>query len=350
MPGLDLEPLRRAAAPRIGDVIAALGGTVRGSPERGRATAPHRATRDLNISYANGLATDHVSGETYDGIGLVAHVRGLDVRRADGLREAARELAAILGTRVGEEPSSSRPEARRRPQTAGRVPSPSRDAGARWRRMAPRDPGGESYLAGRRVLPDLIPNGILRFNVGASGDRWLDARAAEGYWPAFAVWRPDGSLATIVLRFAGPAEPPETYGKAPALPGCPTAGAAICRPEVALLATGDPEFSADEIVVTEGPTDTLAATLAFDLASCEQLVPPTWALGAVGVGNVVGMLQAFRNVVSGRTVHIALDTDAAGEAAIPGAAAAAREAGARRVTRMRPPDAKDIAEAWSACV
>lgn len=196
----------------------------------------------------------------------------------------------------------------------------------------------------------MIPSDLVRFNVGTSGDRWLDDRAEEGFRLAFPVRRPDGSLQSIVLRYVVAGTPRETYSKAPALAGCPTAGAAICRPEIRFLATGDPEFCADEIAVTEGPTDTLAATLAFDLASCERFVPPTWVLGAVGVGNVPGMIRAFRNVIAGRTVHIALDADDAGERAIPGAAAAAREAGARRVTRMRPPGAKDIAGAWSAHV
>jgi hypothetical protein len=342
---LDLESLRELAKDRIGDILLALGARARGTPERGRATAPDRDTKDFNLAYGSGCVTDHVTGETMDALGLVARVRGHGLRDAAGLREAADELAAILGRGIGQGQRQQLPPAR--------APRRRRDASRLWRGLAGRDLDGERYLAGRRLCPAemRLVNDLVRFNVGQSGDGWLDARAMEGFRVAFPVRKADGGEQSLSLRFSGQGGPPAGWDKTIALAGCEIGGGAVCRPNIGDLASGDPEFMNDELIVVEGGPDCLAATLAFDEAGVERLVPPAWALGAIGVSNVAGMLSAFAPVVRGRVVHIAIDADEKGESSVPVAVEAALAAGARRVTRMRPPlGTKDIAEAWeSAC-
>lgn len=323
----------------MGDVLQRLGAQkIRGSVERGRSTCPVHAGESLSIAYQNGFATCHSGcGRSWDALGLVAAVRNLDLHRAADLREAAEELGAILGTRS----DVDRPPR----HVAPLIPPqrPTRDAGALWGRMASRDEIGEKYLAGRKLLPDVIPSGVLAFNSGSTGDAWLDARASEGYRAAFAVRRAGGSIQTIVLRHCG--EAPGEFGKGPALPGCSTRGAAICRPEIALLSTNDPEFTADEIILCEGPTDFLAALIANDVSYGEGRTPPAWPLGIIGVSNAASVIEAFAAVIRGRRFRIWLDSDEAGEAAVPIAAEAAYRAGAVTVTRYRPPS-KDVAASF----
>jgi hypothetical protein len=339
---VDLAPLRALSRDRLGDVLIALGAKTRGAPDRGRATAPDRETRDFNLAYGSGCVTDHVTGKTTDALGLIAGVRGLDLRCADDLREAASELAFILGTGLEEEP--------RRPPSPNRTPPHgSRDAARLWATLPLHDLAGERYLASRALcLQEWGPTSdLFRFNIGRSGDWWLDARAAEGFRVAFPVRRADGAVHSLSLRFAGEGEPPAPWPKTISLPGCSTAAAAVCQSNIVDLASGDPEFANDELVIVEGGPDCVAATLAFATAYLERLAPPAWSLGAIGVASVPGVLTGFESVVRGRVVHIALDQDERGEAGVLGTAEAAWAAGARRVTRMRPPhEKKDIAEAW----
>lgn len=339
---VDLELLRDVARPRVGDVLLALGARVVGSPERGRASCPAHGGDGLNSAFANGLVTCHsgCGGTTRDALALLAAVAGRDLQRSEDLRETASELAAILGVRL-EDGREARPPVPR-PVTPRLAPAPAVDAPGLWAALARRDARGEAYLSGRGLLVEPLPE-FVRFN-RSSADPWLAAREREGFVLAFGAHRVDGSLATISLRYIGPGDPPAPWKKAITLKGASTAGAAICRPDVALLATDDPEFARDELVLVEGGPDAVAATILFEQAAADEEVPPTWALGAIGCTSAPATLRAFAPVVRGRVVHVALDADQAGEEWAQKAIAAAWEAGAARVTRLRPPAGKDLAE------
>jgi len=332
---VDAVALNAQAGPVLGEVLRWLGASkLSGSPDRGRSNGVCHGGKDLNLSYSNGYAKCWVCNRGFDPIGLVTAVLDLD------FRQAAKALADFLGWTDSTTPGWHTP--RRRPVADGR----RRDAVVLWGRFAGRDHGGEAYLGTRRLPARPLPDGLVRFNTGRTGDRWVDERAREGYRVAFAVRRPTGELASVSLRHCGPGKAPSKFGKSPAVAGLPVAGAAICRPEIGLLSTGDSEFSHDELVLVEGGPDALAVTGIFGVAAMERRVPPTWALGLIGKDQAAPVLEAFKEVVRSRVVHIALDTDMAGEAATPAAVAAAWAAGARRVTRMRPPQGKDISAAW----
>jgi hypothetical protein len=233
------------------------------------------------------------------------------------------------------------PEQRPAPRRIAAPARPTKDAAALWQRLAEHDDAAEVYLAGRGLLyrdPD-----VLLFNVGGSGDPWLDTKAAAGYRVAFAVRRPDGAVQTISLRHVGPGEPPEGK-KTLALLGCPTSGAAIVSPGVAQLAGGDSEFAADRVLVLEGGTSWLGAAALFAQASADYGSKAAWPLGAIGVRQAAGVVTAFASVVRWRTVLVGLDADEAGRTAAPEVEDAARKAGARDVIRTEAPGAKDWAE------
>lgn len=337
---IDLDPLREVARHRIGDILMNYGAKIRGSSERGRATNPVTKGDGFSVAYGNGLATFHAEGGvTRDPLAIVAAVLGLDLRRREDFLAAVKELSAILESPTTYDTRARKPGAARSAPPPGLAPA--RDPGVLWDHLARSDMAGESYLAGRGLQIDPLPSDLVRFNVG-SRDAWLRGREAEGYRLTFPVRGPDGTVLSLSLRRVGP--PPTGEPKTLTLPRCPISGAAICRPEIVLLASGDAEFGRDEVVVVEGGPDALAATIAFDRDALEGLVPPTWALGAIGTAAVPGMLKAFANTLRGRTVHIALDIDVRGEEAVPAAVEAARAAGAKRITRMRPPSGKDIAD------
>ncbi len=347
---LDLELLRDAANGRMGDVLLRLDAKVAGSAVKGRATCPVHRGDGLNVSFADGFATCH-SGcgrKTFDALALVAGAYGRDLSRADELRETALDLASILGVRLEEE-EGARPRPRR-PQEARPAPAPAStppgDLEARIGRLADRDEEGETYLLDRGLLVHPLPE-FVKFNRGSS-DPWLAARERDGFVLAFLAHRVDGTLATLSLRSSRPEGPPAGWKKTLALKGASTSGAAICRPEIRFLTEGDPEFVRDELVVVEGGTDALAATFAFDLGGIEGEVAPAWVLGAIGASSAPATVRAFAPAIKGRTVHVALDLDPAGEEWVPKTISAAWEAGAARVTRIRPPSGKDFADAWRA--
>ncbi|MHB1045789.1 MAG: toprim domain-containing protein [Thermoanaerobaculia bacterium] len=342
MTAIDLDGIRAAAYGRVGDVLLAFGAKVVGSPERGRASCPAHGGDGLNSSFGNGLVTCHsgCGGTTRDALGLVAAVTGRDLHRPEDLRETAAELAAILGVRI-EDDGTARSRAPRLVAPLP-VPAPTVDSPGLWGALARRDGPGEVYLRGRGLLVDPLPE-FVRFN-RRSADPWLAARERDGFVLAFGAHRADGTLGTISLRFIGPGDPPPPWKKAITLKGASTAGAAICRSDVALLAGTDPEFARDEIVLVEGGPDAIAATILFEEAAADEELPATWALGAIGCTAAPATLSAFAPVVRGRTVHVALDVDPAGEEWAQKAITAAWEAGAARVTRLRPPAGKDLAE------
>jgi hypothetical protein len=244
------------------------------------------------------------------------------------------------GTTHGEAPPPLHP-AHPAPKRERQV---SRDVSRIWSGLTLSDRLGEAYLESRDLWDDGLPRtGYFRFNVGRSSDEWVNARAAEGYRCAFAVRRPDGSIQTIVFRHAG--DGIEGYGKAPALPGCSTSGAAICRPEIRVLLEGAPEFEHDEIALVEGPTSFVAFTLWRDALYRDGLDRPSWTLGCIGAGQAVNVVEAFDRIIAGRLLRIALDKDPEGEKNARLAADAAYRVGARQVLRWRPRgDAKDIAD------
>jgi hypothetical protein len=205
-----------------------------------------------------------------------------------------------------------------------------------------RDDVADSYLAGRGLLyrdPD-----VVRFNVGASGDPWLDARAREGYRVAFAVRGAGGNVQTISLRYAFPSDAPGGK-KTLALAGCRTRAAAIVSPGIEQLTSGDPEFATDRILVLEGGTDWLGASALFAAVSADHGGPPTWPLAAIGVRAAASAVEAFAAVIRWRTVLVGFDADEPGREAAVEAEKAAHTAGARIVFRLEPFNgAKDWAE------
>lgn len=331
----------------MGEVQAAYGARLWGSPAKGRATCQVHGGDGPNVSYGSGFITCHSAcgGKTWDALGFVAEMEGLDLQIREDLALAGERLAGILGLHFEDAPTA-RPGTVRAPgkyqARTGPAPAPTVDAAALWDAMLDRDEAGEAYLRGRGLLVDPLP-GFVRFN-RASSDAWLAAREADGYVLAFGAFRVDGTLATLSLRNIRPEGPPAGMKKTLALRGASTSGAAIGRPELALLATGDPEFERDEVVLVEGGPDALAVTLAFDPAALDAAVPPTWALGAIGASSAPATVRAFAPALRGRTVHVALDVDPAGEEWAGKTIAAAWEAGAARVTRLRPPAGKDVAD------
>lgn len=228
--------------------------------------------------------------------------------------------------------ASPRPRPTRAPVRT--EPRPGPDAAALWARLALTDPAGEAYLDSRGLLPvHGIPD-VLRYNVGGSGDWWLNTRAHEGYRVAFAVRSPGGDVQTISLRHIGPGTPPDEK-KTLALYGCSTSGAAICQPHIGELGSGDVEHAGDEVLIVEGGTSWLGAHIETMEDYANGGDRPIWPLGAIGVSMAPGVVTAFSNVIRGRTVLVGLDEDAAGEAQVIPTANAAMAAGAARVCRVR---------------
>jgi len=285
-------------------------------------------------------------GAGFDSIKLIRMIEGVDFLRA------VERLADILGLRFDSRSSSSwHSISRRNPPVVERVENrrPARDVAGLWSRLASRDNRGESYLAGRELLPSCLDSDTVRFNVGASGDAWLDSRAREGYRVAFAVRGPSGAVQSVSLRHVGPGDPPSYFGSKSklTLEGCFVAGAAIVRPGIVQLLGRDSEFARDEIEIVEGGTDWLAAQLAADIKFVDCLRAPRWTLGAIGVLNGVKVVEAFAAMIRGRRFFIRFDSDDAGESETARVAAAAYRAGALEVLRVWP-KSKDVAADWEA--
>ena len=341
---VDLATLNDAAAPRLGDLLSHLGSRkVTGSSDRGRASSPWRDSGDLNLAFGGGFVTDHVEGKTWNALQLVAEARNLDLRRKDDLLEAARELSELLGTRL----DAPRPHATA-PRTA-KAPEPTRaalvDAEALWSRLPRDDDQGHEYLSRRHLVPS--PDDLLRYSTGSSGNEFLDRLAGIGYRCAFPLRDVTGKVRSIAVRFAGDT-PPSGMTRVMNLKDAPIAGLAFTREGISQLASGDPEFRHDEIAVVEGATDTLALTLHFTEEAAERRSAFVWTLGAPGVGQAPAVIRAFAAVIRDRAVHVALDTDPAGEGRVSETARATRQAGALVVRRLKPARGKDAAEAWGA--
>ena len=212
-----------------------------------------------------------------------------------------------------------------------------------WDQMALRDDAGERHLHARGLLVEPFPSSVVRFNRGGTGNAFVDGAATKGFRIAFAARDVAGQIATISFRHEGAgAEWGGTVKTKLALKGRPTRGVAIARPEVSLLCLDDPEFARDEVILCEGGTDWLAATIANDLGAIEACLPPAWVLGCIGASNAASVVMAFAPAIAGRALRLWLDRDEAGEKAVVAATAAARHVGARAIRRYRP-TTKDVA-------
>lgn len=231
---------------------------------------------------------------------------------------------------------------RRRPPASPPAPD-TRDAEGLWEQMALTDATGMCYLEGRGLLANPLPSDVVRFNASGTGNGFVDLAAERGFRIAFAVRNPQGQIASLSFRHAGNgAEWNGIHLTKLSLKGHSTTGVAIVRPEVMFLTRSDPEFLRDEVILCEGGTDWLAATITNDLAAIEHQVPPAWVIGCIGASNAESVVKAFAPALAGRVVRLWFDGDDAGEKAAEAAEGAAVEVGARRVVRFVPPK-KDIA-------
>jgi hypothetical protein len=119
----DIAQHQDLACCRMGDVLRTYGARVVGSTEKGRATCRVHDGDGLNVSYGAGFITCHsgCGGKTWDALGFVAEMEGLDLRVRDDLGAAAHRLASILGVRL-EEDEGARLHPRR-PQEARPAPA-----------------------------------------------------------------------------------------------------------------------------------------------------------------------------------------------------------------------------------
>jgi hypothetical protein len=260
---------------------------------------------------------------------------------------AFEDVLSALGLEATDAFPGRTPVARRKTRSN---PASEVDAKRLWDQMALRDHAGEGHISARGLLVEPFPSAVVRFNQGGTGNPFVDGAARKGFRIAFAVRDVAGLVATISFRHVGAgAEWGGTVKTKLALKGRPTKGVAITRPEISLLFLDDPEFARDEVVLCEGGTDWLAATIANDVAAIENEVPPTWVLGCVGAANAISVVKAFAPVIAGRVLHLWFDSDEAGRNAAEAAAAIAVDIGARVVRRYRPAD-KDVARDLQAAV
>jgi hypothetical protein len=205
-----------------------------------------------------------------------------------------------------------------------------------WDSLAESDERGTAYLAGRSLWP--APNGAARFNVGRSGDWWLDGKAALGYRVAVAMRDAAGALRSIALRYCGAGEPPNGL-KVLNLAGAPASGVLFALPEFWSGAE-----DADPVFVCEGLTDFLAGVILTDELAAERETGSPWPFGVPGVGAVDTTIRAFATAFRGRRIYLALDADDAGREATTRAAAAAKAIGSRAFRYVLPAGVKDLAE------
>ncbi len=201
--------------------------------------------------------------------------------------------------------------------------------------MSDHDDTSEAYLRSRRILDE--PSGLVRYNIGTSGDAWLDGKARLGYRVAVALHDATGLIRSIAVRFAGAGEPPDGR-KILNLAGAPSAHLLFAVPTFWTGAEPD-----DPVLLVEGATDFLSAllltnSLAEGRGSC---VP--WPFGLPGAGTAGDAIRSFSTVFSGRRVVLALDADDAGQRGATEAAAAARELNSFISFISYPPGVKDLA-------
>jgi hypothetical protein len=210
------------------------------------------------------------------------------------------------------------------------------DVGRLWNSFSDHDDRGEAYLRGRNLWP--APHGSVRFNVGRSGDWWLDAKSALGYRVAVAMRDSGGVLRSLALRFCGPGDPPNGL-KVLNLLGASSKGALFSLSSFWTAAQSD-----DPVFLSEGMTDFLAAARLTDALAEERGEGVPWPFGVPGVGTAEDAIESFAPVFRGRRVFLALDTDEQGKAGTERAADAARKVGADPWLYPFPEGVKDLTE------
>lgn len=339
----NVDDLIRSAADCAGDILTFYGARLArwAKPDRGRSTCPLCAAEGFCVSYKDGRLFCHYACGSLDLIDLIKQKDGLD------FKGAVSQLAAIRG----QDDPFERPSGKPRPVLAPRPPVPAKaaptenapDASALWSELAPWDEIGKRYADSRGF--GMIPGDVVRFVAGRTCFWWLNRAASVGFRLAFAVRDARGNVRNISLRHCGDGAPwgeDREIKKKLVLPRCTVRGVAIVKPTIALLSTNDTEFIGDQVALCEGGTDWLALTEGFD-ADAANGAPSIWCIGLVGAGNVESVISAFAPVLKGRVVKICFDRDEAGEKASAAAIPLLWQAGAKRVTRNRPP-AKDWAQ------
>jgi hypothetical protein len=185
-----------------------------------------------------------------------------------------------------------------------------------WSSFAENDVVGDEYLQGRYISN--VPRGIVKFNIGLSGDPWLDAKAHLGYRIAVKLSDAMGTIVSIALRFAGTGEPPDG-NKILNLAGVPSAGLLFALPTFWAGAELD-----DPLLVVEGLADFLSAAALTNALAEDRGPGVPWPFGLPGSGMACAAIRAFGAVFSGRRIVLALDADDAGRRATFEAAAAVR--------------------------
>jgi hypothetical protein len=131
-----------------------------------------------------------------------------------------------------------------------------------WPTLSPSDDAGERYLASRGLAGAL---GEVRFNVGSSGNEWLDARARSGYRVAVPLKDFSGAVRDFQLRSVSPTVD-KKFAKL-SLVGTRPPGNCFGNPDA--IGPGK------RIYVAEGMADTLALRCAgvdaIGAPGCEQL-------------------------------------------------------------------------------
>lgn len=254
-----------------------------------------------------------------DALHLVAAARGLDPRK-----DFPAVLAVAAGL-AGVELPKRAAEVRPRPVLRVAEPEPAIDFGALWAALEPAGNDEWEYLRGRgldgamdlcRRVPDSAPHGF----------GW---RGEQGYRLACALRDGGGSIVAIQMRPID--DKPRPEGERFITRG--TAGKGVF---------GDPRqlTGAKAVIVTEGLTDFLAASVAFAKS------PGTVVLGIAGAKARDGLCKL---PAKGVKVFIGTDADPAGDDCAEEIAEALGEAGAT-CYRARPEGGKDLCDMASAGV
>lgn len=249
----------------------------------------------------------HAHGCSGDALALVAAAAGLDVRRDFGaVLGIAAEIAGVTPAtgRDDRQRAAARAhlEARRAAAEAAdrdRQAEAGRRAAARWGELPTRCPRGEGYLASRGLDPAaLTAAGVVRF-------------AAAG--PAVALHDAAGAVVNVITRAIDPGDGP----KVRSMTGATITGTMIgAVPAIRRRSDG----ARPVVVVTEGMTDALAATLAW---------PRAVVLGASGADayrRVIAMASAAISA-SGARALLCIDDDESGRRAGVAAVETARAGG-----------------------
>ncbi|MCC7173087.1 MAG: toprim domain-containing protein [Planctomycetes bacterium] len=209
------------------------------------------------------------------------------------------------------------------------------DAQLVWSLALARARNDDCAGADREVYDYLSKRGVLEawelstFGVLAEG---MPVPESIGWWAraSYRIVAPlydqRGELVSVQARAITRREPKTLFPKGSRANGASFAS----KRALELLASGVPEH--DIVVLGEGLTDFLALVAAT----------PIPVLCAPGTGFVTSSIGPW---VHGRTLLLALDNDAAGDAALGPAAEAAYAAGARRVVKVRwPSGCKDACD------